>query len=79
MKKGLWISILSVLLASANPALAASARQDSSGLVVWIFLGFCALIVVAQLVPVVLMALGLIRGVASKKIPENEVPEAVKH
>jgi hypothetical protein len=76
----MWFAALLSLLASASPALAASARQDSSGLVVWIFLGFCALIVVAQLVPVVLMALGLIKGVASKKVPEGtEVQEAVKH
>lgn len=79
MKKGFWMSVLAVFLASATPALAASARQDSSGLVVWIFLGFCALIVVAQLVPVVLMALGLIKGFASKEAPENEATEPLKH
>ncbi len=56
------------VLFSALPAFAAqSARQDKSGLVVWIFLGFCALIVLAQLVPAVLMMLGLVRGAAGER------------
>ncbi len=39
-------------LAVEGAALAApAARQDNSSLVVWLFLGFCALIVVAQIVP----------------------------
>lgn len=78
MKRGMFLGALLTLLAS--PALAASARQDSSGLVVWIFLGFCALIVVAQLVPVVLMALGLIKGVAGREAHDSPRPqEAAKH
>lgn len=46
---------LSVLLAAtAMPALAAEAEREVSGnLAVWIFLGFCALIVIAQLLPLV--------------------------
>jgi hypothetical protein len=34
---------------------------------VWAFLGFCALIVVAQLVPAVMMMLGIVKGVAAEK------------
>ncbi|MHB8765541.1 MAG: hypothetical protein ACYDA8_14570 [Deferrisomatales bacterium] len=41
-----------------------AARQDTSGVFVWAFLGLCALIVVAQLVPAILMAVGAARGVA---------------
>ncbi|WP_305046373.1 hypothetical protein [Geoalkalibacter sp.] len=58
---------LMMVLAGAAPALAASAREDSSGIVVWVFLGFCALIVVAQLMPAVLMMLGVIKSVARDK------------
>lgn len=65
MKRNL-LTALVMSLVSATPALAASAREDSSGLVVWIFLGFCALIVVAQLIPAVLMGLGLIKGFAER-------------
>jgi len=44
---------------------AAGAREDSSGIVVWVFLGFCALIVVAQLVPAAMMLIGLVKGAFS--------------
>lgn len=55
-------------LATASPVLAASsARSDSSGILVWAFLGFCALIVVAQLVPAVMMMMGIVKGVTSSK------------
>jgi hypothetical protein len=44
-------------------AAATGARDDHSGILVWAFLGLCALIVAAQIVPAVLMTLGLVRGV----------------
>lgn len=46
-------------------AFAASVREDSSGIFVWVFLGFCALIVVAQIVPAILLMFGMAKGVAS--------------
>lgn len=47
-------------LVSVTPAIASTVgRVDHSGLLVWMFLGFCALIVVAQLLPSVLMMLGI--------------------
>ncbi len=55
------------VLGSAAPALAAGGRDDGSGIVVWIFLGFCALIVVAQLAPALLMMLGVIKSAARDK------------
>ena len=51
-------------LAPAAPALAAGTREDTSGLYVWVFLGFCALIVAAQIVPAALMVIGAAKGVA---------------
>jgi len=57
-----------VTLLVASPAFAATAgRGDHSGFIVWAFLGFCALIVVAQLVPAVLVMLGIVKAVASPK------------
>ena len=57
-------STLALVLGSVTSALAASgAREDNSGVFVWIFLGFCALIVVAQMVPAVLTMLGVAKGV----------------
>jgi hypothetical protein len=44
---------------------AATGRVDDSGIFVWIFLGFCALIVLLQTVPAILLMTGLAKGVAS--------------
>jgi len=57
-------STLALVMGSVTSALAASgAREDNSGVFVWIFLGFCALIIVAQMVPAVLTMLGMVKGV----------------
>lgn len=49
---------------TTGAAQAASGREDASGLFVWAFLGLCALIVAAQVIPAVLMMIGAARGVA---------------
>ncbi|MHB8764644.1 MAG: hypothetical protein ACYDA8_09980 [Deferrisomatales bacterium] len=57
-------TLTAAILTTATNALAATAgRVDTSGLYVWAFLGLCALIVTAQVVPAILMALGAARGV----------------
>lgn len=53
---------------------AEAAREDSSGLFVWIFLAFCALIVVAQLIPAMMVLLGFARGVKKEKAPVPTQP-----
>jgi hypothetical protein len=69
---------LMVLLANTTTAWAAeAAREDSSDMFVYIFLGFCAVIVVAQLIPAAMMVLGIAKGV-KKAIPEA-VPVAAEH
>lgn len=63
------------VLAAASPSLAAGAgREDASGIFVWAFLGFCALIVAAQVVPAVLMMIGAARGVAEGIRERSRVP-----
>ena len=42
---------------------ASTPRVDDSGFFVWIFLGFCALIVIAQVVPAVLLMVGMAKGI----------------
>lgn len=54
-----------------------AAREDNSDLFVWIFLGFCALIVVAQLIPAVMMLLGFAKGVKKDQAPP--APNSVNH
>ncbi|MDY0291869.1 MAG: hypothetical protein RBR02_06000 [Desulfuromonadaceae bacterium] len=55
-----------ITLGATMPAVASTAgRTDHSGILVWTFLGFCALIIVAQLVPAAMMMLGIVKGVAT--------------
>jgi hypothetical protein len=49
---------------------AATGREDNSDLFVWIFLAFCALIVVAQLVPAMMLFMGFAKG-TRKRIQET--------
>jgi hypothetical protein len=61
---------------SIAPVWAAGGREDNSDLFVWIFLVFCALIVVAQLVPALMVLLGFTKGI-KKEAPQEAVKEAV--
>ena len=45
-------------------AMAADGPANESSMFGWIFLGFCALIVVAQAVPAVLLMCGMVKGVS---------------
>jgi hypothetical protein len=68
-----------LLLAPAGQALAdTAARQDNSQYLVWAFLGMCALIVVAQLMPVFILAFGLVKGLFTKHAEPGE-QHAVTH
>ena len=68
MKKGGLImktamSTLFLVLAVISPAFAAnSATADQNGIFVSVFVGVCALIVVAQLVPALVLILGYIKA-----------------
>jgi hypothetical protein len=65
--------ILSVILAAAAvPALAASEeRGQPNNLVAWMFLGFCALIIVAQVAPLIWNAIRHTKG-AEKQVKTSE-------
>lgn len=78
MKKLLQaLTVGGLSLTTISSAWAASGREDSSGIVVWAFLGICALIVVAQLAPAVLMLLGMIKG-ASRSHDQREAEARAK-
>ncbi|UFS70935.1 hypothetical protein LPW11_01825 [Geomonas sp. RF6] len=64
MKKAITFA---TLFGTVTNAFAATGRQDDSGIFVWAFLGFCALIVVAQVIPALLMMFGLAKGITSKR------------
>ena len=69
-------SAITMLLMSATGALAADTHKVySSGLLVLMFLGFCAIVVVLQTIPAMMHLYGMIKGVASKK----EMAEVKSH
>ena len=67
---GIWVGNVTPVWAATN------GREDNSNLFVGIFLGFCALIVVAQLIPAMMVLFGVAKGV--KKETVKVAPETVK-
>ena len=72
------LTTLMGILAPVTAWAATGAREDASGLFVWIFLGFCALIVIAQIVPAILLMTGMVKGVASV-VKEEMAPAKTKN
>jgi uncharacterized membrane protein len=63
--------LMSICLASSAFA-AGGARGDNSGVFVWMFLGFCALIVVVQVIPALLTLFGFAKGLSKNKVTETQ-------
>jgi len=68
-----YVVVITLLIATTNVWAAEGVRHDNSGVFVWAFLGMCALIVVALLVPAIMTFLGFIRALLYKK---EEAPVA---
>ena len=52
-----------MMMLMANPAFAVdTSKTYSSGLLVGLFLAFCALVVVVQLMPTIMMLIGFVKG-----------------
>lgn len=67
---------LTTLIGTIAPATAFAAENapaGNDGIFVWIFLGFFALIVVGQLVPAVMLIIGLLKGFTAKNTEKSEV------
>lgn len=59
---------LLVFLATASGSLAAATtKANSSGILLFAFLGLCALVVVAQLIPAIVVMFGMVKGLATKE------------
>ena len=68
---------LAMALASSVPAFAVDTTKTySSGLLIGIFLAFCALIVVVQLMPSIMLLIGFIKGLARRTETKAEVQHA---
>jgi len=73
-------ALITTIVGTIAPATAFAANglsEDNSGIFVWVFLGFCALIVVAQVIPAVLLMTGMVKGVVSV-VKEEMAPAAAK-
>lgn len=69
---GLIVSLVASWLAVSSPAFAVdTAKTYHSSVLVLVFLGFLALIVVVQLVPSILMLLGWIKSLAKGTAKEE--------
>jgi hypothetical protein len=74
--KTLRMTTMSVMLGlgSSVPAFAVdTSRTYSSGLLIGLFLAFCALLVVVQLMPSVMLLVGFIKGLARRSESKAEV------
>jgi hypothetical protein len=60
------------IIAPATAFAASGAGDEGSGIFVWIFLGFFAVIVVGQLVPAVMLITGLVKGIIAKTEVKTE-------
>ncbi|MBK5274763.1 MAG: hypothetical protein JJE30_06900 [Desulfuromonadales bacterium] len=72
-------SAVAISLTNSTAVLASSGATNKvfvSGPLILLFLGFCALVVVVQCIPAIIMLYGMIKGAASSK--EKEI-EYVKH
>ena len=75
--RALITTTIATIAAAPVTAFASGGRVDDSGIFVWVFLGFCALIVVAQVIPAVLLMTGMVKGVVSV-VKEEMAPAAAK-
>jgi hypothetical protein len=60
------------IIAPATAFAASGAGDEGSGIFVWIFLGFFAVIVVGQLIPAVMLITGLVKGIIAKTEVKTE-------
>ena len=60
------------IIAPATAFAASGAGEEGSGIFVWIFLGFFAVIVVGQLIPAVMLMTGMVKGLMAKREVKTE-------
>ncbi len=59
-------------IAPATAFAAANVPAVNDGIFVWIFLGFFAMVVIGQLIPAVMLVVGLAKGMVAKPAAEIE-------
>jgi hypothetical protein len=67
------INTIIATVATATTAFAANGGQaEEPGILAWAFIGFCAVILVGQLVPAAMLVIGAVKGLTT-------APKEVKH
>ena len=59
-------------MAPADALAAGNAPAGNDGIFVWIFLGFLALIIVGQLIPAIMLLIGLVKGLVVRSEAKTE-------
>jgi hypothetical protein len=59
------INTIIATMATTTTAFAASGAAEEPGLLAWGFIGFCAVILVGQLVPAAMLVIGAVKGLAT--------------
>ncbi|ACM19954.1 hypothetical protein Geob_1596 [Geotalea daltonii FRC-32] len=73
------ITITLWMLAVPQAFAANTTRVYSSGLLVLAFLGFCALVVVIQMIPAILTLWGIVKELVAGKGKEKEAKAEIRH
>ena len=66
---------LATLIGTMAPATAFAAANTvagNDGIFIWIFLGFFAMIVVGQLIPAIMLIIGMVKGITAKTEVKTE-------
>jgi hypothetical protein len=59
------INTIIATLATTATAFAANGATEEPGILAWAFMGFCAVILVGQLVPAAMLIIGAVKGLAT--------------
>jgi hypothetical protein len=59
------INTIIATLATTTTAFAANGAAEEPGILAWAFMGFCAVILVGQLVPAAMLVIGAVKGLAT--------------
>ena len=71
--KSLLKAITLTLIASSTAFAAAGAPDEEAGLLVYLFAGFFAVIIITQLVPATILLFGMLKGIFSSETKSTTV------
>ncbi len=78
MKSNSVLMALALAL-TASPAFAVdTTKVYSSGLLIVVFIGVCALLVVSQMIPAILLLLGMVKGLVANLLRGKVVSEPIE-